>query len=191
MDTGAHIICNLVVQSRSSESRIFAAVLVGAVLPDLPIMLFYAWESLVMNSAESEIWSELYFKPGWQNFFDTFNSLPLIVVLLALGIYFKKQLVSVLALSMALHVLLDLPFHHDDAHRHFFPFSDWRFFSPVSYWDPKFHGDVMHIVQITIVIIGLVVLWLRHPGRLEKATLAFLGVGYLLFQVFVATVWSG
>ena len=191
MDTGAHIICNLVVQSRSSESRIFAAVLVGAVLPDLPIMLFYAWESLVMNSAESEIWSELYFKPGWQNFFDTFNSLPLIVVLLALGIYFKKQLVSVLALSMALHVLLDLPFHHDDAHRHFFPFSDWRFFSPVSYWDPKYHGDVMHIVQIAIVIIGLVVLWMRHPGRLEKATLAFLGVGYLLFQVFVATVWSG
>ena len=191
MDTGAHIICNLVVQSRSSESRIFAAVLIGAILPDLPIMLFYAWESLVMNSAESEIWSELYFLPGWQNFFDTFNSLPLIVALLALGIYFKKQLVSVLALSMALHVLLDLPFHHDDAHRHFFPFSDWRFFSPVSYWDPKFHGDVMHIVQITIVIIGLVVLWLRHPGRLEKATLAFLGVGYLLFQVFVATVWSG
>ena len=191
MDTGAHIICNLVVQSRSSESRIFAAVLIGAILPDLPIMLFYAWESLVMNSAESEIWSELYFKPGWQNFFDTFNSLPLIVVLLALGIYFKKQLISVLALSMALHVLLDLPFHHDDAHRHFFPFSDWRFFSPVSYWDPKFHGDVMHIVQIAIVIIGLVVLWLRHPGRLEKASLAILGVGYLLFQVFVATVWSG
>ena len=191
MDTGAHIICNLVVQSRSSESRIFAAVLVGAILPDLPIMLFYAWESLVMNSAESEIWSELYFLPAWQNFFDTFNSLPLIVVLLALGIYFKKQLISVLALSMALHVLLDLPFHHDDAHRHFFPFSDWRFFSPVSYWDPKYHGDIMHIVQIVIVIIGLVALWLRHPGRLEKVTLAFLGVGYLLFQVFVATVWSG
>ena len=191
MDTGAHIICNLVVQSRSSESRVFAAVLIGAMLPDLPIMLFYAWESLVMNSAESEIWSELYFKPGWQNFFDTFNSLPLIVVLLALGTYFKKQLISVLALSMALHVLLDLPFHHDDAHRHFFPFADWRFFSPVSYWDPKYHGDIMHIVQIVIVIIGLVVLWLRHPGRLEKATLAFLGVGYLLFQVFVATVWSG
>ena len=191
MDTGAHIICNLVVQSRSSESRIFAAVLIGAILPDLPIMLFYAWESLVINSAESEIWSELYFLSGWQNFFDTFNSLPLIAVLLALGIYFKKQLISVLALSMALHVLLDLPFHHDDAHRHFFPFSDWRFFSPVSYWDPKYHGDIMHIVQIVIVIIGLVVLWLRHPGRLEKATLAFLGVGYLLFQVFVATVWSG
>ena len=191
MDTGAHIICNLVVQSRSSESRIFAAVLIGAILPDLPIMLFYAWESLVMNSAESEIWSELYFLPAWQNFFDTFNSLPLIAVLLALGIYFKKQLISVVALSMALHVLLDLPFHHDDAHRHFFPFSDWRFFSPVSYWDPKYHGDIMHIVQILIVIIGLVVLWLRHPGRLEKVTLTFLGVGYLLFQVFVATVWSG
>ena len=191
MDTGAHIICNLVVQSRSSESRVFVAVLIGATLPDLPIMLFYAWESLVMNSAEPEIWSELYFKPGWQNFFDTFNSLPLIAVLLALGVYFKKQLISVLALSMALHVLLDLPFHHDDAHRHFFPFSDWRFFSPVSYWDPKYHGDIMQIIQIVIVIIGLVVLWLRHPGRLEKATLAFLGVGYLLFQVFVATVWSG
>lgn len=174
MDTGAHIVCNLVVQSRPSKLRMFAVIVVGAVLPDLPIILFYAWESLVMKSTEAVIWSELYYLPVWQNFFDTFNSLPFILVLLALGIIFKKQLVIVLSMSMALHVLLDLPLHNDDAHRHFYPFSDWRFASPVSYWDPRYHGDVMHLVQLALVGIGLVVLWFRHSGRIEKALLTLI-----------------
>ncbi len=191
MDTGAHIVCNLVVQSRPSDRRIFAVVIIGAMLPDLPIMLFYAWESLVMNSTESAIWSELYYLPAWQNFFDTFNSLPFILVLLMLGMVFKKQLVVVLALSMTLHILLDLPLHNDDAHRHFFPLSDWRFASPVSYWDPRYHGEVMHLVQIALVTVGLVVLWLRHSERIERILLTMLGVIYLIFQIFVVTVWAG
>jgi len=37
---------------------------------------------------------------------------------------------------MALHALFDFPLHHDDGHRHFWPFSEFRFDSPVSYWDP-------------------------------------------------------
>ncbi len=191
MDTGAHIVCNLVVQSKRSNGRVFAAIIAGAILPDLPIMLFYAWESIIMKSPESVIWSDLYYLPAWQNFFDILNSLPLILVALILGVIFKTPLIVVIALSMTLHVLLDLPLHNDDAHRHFFPFSDWRFTSPVSYWDPRYYGDIMHIVQLVLVAIGLIILWFRHISRMEKTVLAMLGIGYLLFQIFVVVVWSG
>jgi hypothetical protein len=42
--------------------------------------------------------------------------------------------------SMALHAVADLLTHHDDAHRHLWPLSGWRFASPVSYWDPAHFG---------------------------------------------------
>lgn len=191
MDTGAHIVCNLVIQSRPSQSRVFALIILGAVLPDLPMILFYAWESLVMGTKESAIWSELYFLPGWQNFFDVFNSLPFILIVLAIGLISKKNLLSVLALSMILHILLDLPLHNDDAHRHFFPLSDWRFVSPVSYWDPMHYGKIMSFIQIAIVALGLVILWFRHSGSGEKAVLVLMGIGYGVFQIFVTMIWSG
>ncbi len=144
-----------------------------------------------MGSPESLIWSELYFLPHWQNFIDIFNSVPIILIALACGIYFKKTTLSVIAISMALHVLLDLPLHHDDAHRHFFPLTDWRYMSPVSYWDPRHHGDIMKVVQIAVVAFGLIVLWIRHPNVLEKTIVACLGIGYVMFQIFVLVVWSG
>ncbi len=191
MDTGAHIVCNLIIQSRTSQRYLFFAIIAGAILPDLPMIVFYAWESLVKGTAESVIWTELYFLPAWQNFFDTFNSLPFIVLLLALAIFTKRQVLAALAISMILHVLLDLPLHHDDAHRHFFPFSDWKFASPVSYWDPRFHGDIMQMVALAVVAIGLIILWFRHPKPLERAVMIALGAGYVMFQIFVAAVWAG
>ena len=55
-----------------------------------------------------------------------------------------------------LHLTFDLPFHHDDAHPHFWPFSDWRFTSPLSYWDPAHDGGVIALAEVglAVVLIG-------------------------------------
>ena len=50
-------------------------VLAGAVIPDLPMFAFYLWERLVSGASEQAIWGRLYFRPGWQDFFDGFNSI--------------------------------------------------------------------------------------------------------------------
>jgi len=41
-----------------------------------------------------------------------------------------------LTASMFLHCLADFPLHTEDAHRHFWPFSDFRLDIGISYWNP-------------------------------------------------------
>jgi hypothetical protein len=62
----------------------------------------------------------------------------------------------------------DLPLHHEDAHRHFLPFTNWRFISPVSYWDPEYHGRIIAVIEIlfTLAACGVVSLKTRsHAMR--------------------------
>ena len=39
----------------------------------------------------------------------------------------------------------------DDAHRHFYPLSDYRFISLVSYWDPRHYGTVAMPAELLTV----------------------------------------
>ena len=55
---------------------------------------------------------------------------------------------------MVLHSLLDLPVHNDDAHRHFFPLSNYRFISPISYWDPNHYGGIVSVVELLLVLLA-------------------------------------
>ncbi len=190
MDTGTHIVANLLVQSRRSKPRLFVAVALGAMIPDLPIIIFYAWESLIVGYSEHVIWTQRYFLPGWQNFIDVFNSLPLIAVLLLIAKAMRMKWLPVILIGMVLHILLDIPFHHDDAHRHFYPLSDWKFVSPISYWDPRYHGDTMAVIQIATVTVGLVWLWIRHTGTFEKLMIALMAIAYVVFIIFVQMVWA-
>ncbi|MGI8738245.1 MAG: hypothetical protein ACR2KU_00935 [Gammaproteobacteria bacterium] len=91
---------------------------------------------------------------------------------------------------MGLHVLFDLPLHHDDAHRHFFPFSDWRFYSPVSYWDPAHYGDIVSACEILAVAVGSVVLWRRYESLSLRLMCAALALSYALHWIYVLSVWT-
>jgi len=62
--------------------------------------------------------------------------------------------VQILFISMILHSLGDLPVHNDDAHRHFFPFSNYRFISPLSYWDRKHYGSIVSLVEMFLVLLS-------------------------------------
>ena len=55
---------------------------------------------------------------------------PLIILGVLLAYYYGINWLIALFASMALHCFKDLPLHNDDAHRHFFPLSDWRFKQP-------------------------------------------------------------
>lgn len=142
MNTPAHVALNLALVPNRRWATFGLAVLLGALLPDAPMFVFYAYHKFVAGTPEAVIWRQSYFRTQWQAFFDVFNSIPLIAFMGLAGVLIKSLFIEALALSMLLHCLLDFPLHNDDAHRHFFPFSDWRFESPVSYWDPRFYGDI-------------------------------------------------
>ncbi len=189
MNTPAHVIVNLLVIGRQQGIAVQLAVLAGAVLPDAPIFLFYFVEKVMRGTPERVIWSQAYFQEHWQNFIDLFNSLPLMVLGLALSLWTKSTVAIALFLSMMLHVAGDLPLHHDDAHRHFFPFSNWRFISPVSYWDPKHYGQVVAPIEIAGVIACCVVLFLNSESLAGKAMISTIGGSYIAYFIYVVMVW--
>lgn len=187
MNTPAHAIINLLLLSRRPSQRKTAAIIIGAVIPDLIIIVFYAWH-LLLGTAETQIWSIEYYRPYWQAWIDSFNSIPLIG--LALLICWKTGQVWLLALfaSMLLHVLADLPLHHHDAHRHFFPFLDWRFASPVSYWDPNFYGQWVSLAEALCVLGASIYLGFKH-ALLRPWVIAGVVI-YLVYWIYVLNVWN-
>lgn len=191
LNTPTHVAASLLVWRKESDWKSVVAVACGAFLPDAPMFGFYGYQRLWAGASEREIWTTSYFDPSWQLFFDLFNSIPIAVVMVLLcrrlGLRFG-QLVSASAL---LHMCCDLPVHHDDAHRHFLPLSDWRFESPISYWDPQHHGVIFAIVEMIFAITACgMVGWKTTATSMRAAafcTLGFYGLGIAFAFVFWIT----
>jgi hypothetical protein len=189
MNTPAHVVLNLLCLGRQDTAPVLMPIISGALLPDLPIMAFYFVEKVLRGTSEQVIWTEAYYQPGWQNLIDFFNSLPLMLLGLLVCLWMRYTPGILFFASMMLHVLGDLPLHHDDGHRHFFPFSDWRFVSPVSYWDPRHHGNIVAPLEILGVLISCGILFMNYESLAGKASLALTGGSYLAYFIYVFTVW--
>lgn len=169
-----------------TSPRFTTSLIIGAILPDVIIIIFYAWH-LLIGTPEPLIWSIAYYDPVWQAAIDIFNSIPLLLILLLVGWYFKQPLIIVLIASMLLHTIGDFPLHHDDGHRHFFPFSDWRFISPVSYWDPAHHGKITGIIEfLSVWAIGLFIIFKFPPLRIWSSGILLISC---LYSGYIFMVW--
>jgi hypothetical protein len=162
------------------------AVSLGSFIPDFMMFVFYGFHKVV-GTPEKTIWSQSYFEPSWQLSFDVFNSIPIILVMLAAAYFFKNKFLWYLSIGMLLHVLADLPLHHDDGHRHFLPFSNYRFVSPLSYWDPMHHGREIALLEIVSVLFTGIYLWLKNdsaPMRWASGSTVLMlvaGISYALY----------
>jgi len=180
---------NLAVLGRKESPKLQGAVIAGAILPDFPMFLFYFVEKVWNGSAEHVIWSQNYYLNSWQNFFDFFNSLPLMGLGLALSVIRKSKAGMLFFFSMILHVCGDFFLHHEDAHRHFFPFSDWKFNSPISYWDPRYHGTVLSLIEITVVILSAAILLRSAQQSASKWLVGLIGASYVVYITYAFLVW--
>ncbi len=189
MNTTAHAIINSVILGKKAKPYLISAVIVGSLLPDLPMILFYAWQRLVSGADESDIWSNLYYQEGWQTFFDVFNSIPIALAGLVTAFLFKKRWITLFFAGMLLHAFGDLPFHQEDAHRHFFPFSDWRYFSPISYWNPNHHGALFSILEAIAVFWGIIYLVRKYREFSTRLVFLVLGGIHLSYWGFAFVMW--
>jgi len=143
------------------------------------MFVFYLWQRLWVGLSEMAIWREAYFRDAWQDFFDLFNSMPIAAVLALAARAARREGVALFFASMLVHQLVDLPLHVEDAHRHFFPFTDWRFASPVSYWDPAHYGAWGALLESVLVVVCCGVLRQRAARAWQRVALA----GYATLQV--------
>jgi hypothetical protein len=161
VNTAAHVVLNGYLLGRGRFARRAWPLAFGALLPDLPIFAFYLYQRAWVGLSERAIWSDLYFRPHWQALFDAFHSFPLIALGALVAWRTRRRGLLACFLSMALHAALDLPLHHDDAHAHFWPLSNWHFLSPISYWDPRLHGRTIGAIELAASLAACVALWRR------------------------------
>jgi len=171
MNTPAHVIFNLALLGRQKQPQWNPLIIWGALVPDLALFGFYGWMKLATDIPESQIWQVEYFRDDWQQLFTIFNSIPLALLGFGLMLYAQRTGIALLFASAVLHCLEDLPVHHDDAHRHFWPLSDFRFISQVSYWDRDHYGGIVAPIEMVLMLAASVYVFKRVRSRWTKGLL--------------------
>jgi len=160
MMSQTHVLLASAILAKPGAKLRNTAVITGAILPDIAIYGLLIWSKL-QNIPEAKVWNELYWQDPWQTYTAAGNSVPIYGLLVLLGLailrgipgLFRLGVFAVfLAMAAFIHIAGDLPVHVVDAHRHFWPISDWKFISPVSYWDPNHHGRSFMVFE---AILGL------------------------------------
>lgn len=177
MNTPGHCILNLAILDRGYLKGCTWPILLGSWLPDAAIFIFYGW-ARATGMPESVIWREAYYGKFWQDIFAIGNSIPLALLGLAIFLWLRRPAWVAVFASMLLHHLEDLPLHHDDAHRHFWPISTYRFASPVSYWDPDHFGAYGAFIEAGMTFIASVVLWQRVRSRWGRGLIILVNAAY-------------
>jgi hypothetical protein len=154
MNTIAHMVIASAALSRPASSRRNWAVLTGAILPDASMFVFFAWSRL-QGWSGAETWNVQYWNEPWQTLGAVSNSFVLFGLAFAIAFWRRRPLLAILAVAALLHLALDFPLHADDAHRHFWPVSDWRFASPVSYWDANHNGLIGGAIETVCALAAI------------------------------------
>jgi hypothetical protein len=184
MKTPSHAIINLAFLGKPQLPQANLIIVTGGILPDIPIFLFYFWAKYIARLPEATIWSKAYYQPFVQNIVALFHSIPLAGIGWLIAYYLGWPSVQILFVSTILHSLGDLPVHNDDAHRHFFPFSNYRLISPISYWDRKHYGSIVSLVEMLLVLLSTYHVFGLVNSYVGKILLILVNGFYLIGALF-------
>lgn len=185
MNTPTHAVLSAALLARGARRPVLAPAVVGAVLPDVPMYVLFAVATFVWRQPQAVTWGRTYFEPGWQHAVDALHSFPLLGAALALtlggggaGARPWRAWARVALASALLHAATDLLVHAEDAHHHLWPLSDWRFVSPVSYWDPRHYGLVFAPLECLGALALLPAVWRATTRHAARVAVIVLGIAY-------------
>lgn len=185
MNTPAHLIFGLAAFGKPGDRMVIGAALSGAMLPDLSLYLLAGAHLFVLGTPPEVVFGELYYSEGWQAIFRIDNSFIVWGIILALALMVKYKAAIALAGAALLHLALDFPFHNEDARAHFWPVTEWKFYSPISYWDPNFYGHIFAPIEAICVLAATIWIWRRFDSR----PLRGLAVALCAMQVVPTIAW--
>ena len=162
------------------------ALALGSVAPDLPLYflsfggIYYfrnilGWEN---KRVFRHIFGNLYFNdPAWIGLHNFLHSPLMLIILLGLSVMIKHRrprlgrwLCFFLGACM-LHSIVDVLTHHDDGPVLFFPVNwQYRFSSPVSYWDRSHFGGPFMVFEglLNVAILGFIIWDWRNKSNAAK-----------------------
>lgn len=185
MNTPAHLLIGAAAFARPPRGRILRAAVVGSLLPDLSLYVMVGASIYLLGIPASVVFNELYFSTAWQTVFAIDNSFILWGLALLIGWWRRLSVLTVGASAGLLHLAMDFGLHAGDGRPQFWPFSDWVFDSPISYWDSAHHGLWVAPISMAACIGAYIVLWRRGISVSAKIVFATL----LAAEVWVARQW--
>ena len=191
MNTPAHLLIGSAVLARRDDWRTAVAAIAGSFMPDFSLYFMVFWSRYAKGLSEAQIFGERYYSDFWQGIFAVDNSLPLWGALVLVSALLGRKTLLVFGLAGLLHILLDFPLHHDDGRAHFWPFSDWIYESPISYWDPRAHGGIVGPLEVAACVFAATVLWRRFEGWVARALVALGMLAELLPFVMFRFMFAG
>lgn len=193
MNTQTHLLVAAAIFAKPDQRGRNTALIIGALLPDIAIFGLFAW-AMMAGVPQNELWGRIYFSEPMLTLTAIGNSAPLYAAIAVVGWFWAKArqgddiptlpALTVLALAALTHLAGDLPVHVDDAHPHFWPLTDWRFRSPVSYWDNAHHGRAFGVFEAALGIALAALLFRRFKALWVRGLLALCVLAYLAVPVF-------
>jgi membrane-bound metal-dependent hydrolase YbcI (DUF457 family) len=164
-----------------ASSAATTASMVGAVLPDLPayVATAYYW-----NSPDSipgkDLLGAIYLTGPFGRTGVLFHSAVLAGLLLApywlleLWKWDRHKISLWFLIGWAGHTLVDFLTHSNDARPLFWPISDWKWASPISYYNPLHYGREFFLAEhgaiLLIILLLLTRRIIRRRGHFSKVT---------------------
>lgn len=146
----------------------------GGFFPDLPMFVMVGASK--MMAGPINLWRQpdgLYWTDPWKTIIDYTHNIPIWMALTLAGwlmlrrgadkIAVTGQAFLVFGASALLHAVCDFFVHTTDAHAQFRPFTDWRFHSPVSYYQPQHFGREFAVFELAFCVFAAI--WLFRSFR--------------------------
>lgn len=173
MNTPTHFLLHACIRKFFKDKRQFnipRSFLLGSIAPDIllfvlvfsyiPLSIYIFWNTTEYTFRH--MFDTLYFEhPLWifsYNILHAPLSLAILFIILFMSKNFIKKFYRVglwFLAWCALHSIFDIPLHHDDGPRIFYPFSDYSFSSPISYWDVNHYGAIVWSIELLCIVIFL------------------------------------
>jgi len=185
LNTPAHLIFGAAAFGRPHLPRTALAALAGALAPDLSLYAMTAVSIWFMGISPETVFRELYYSAAWQQVFAIDNSFILWGLAFALALRARAPAAIAFSGAALLHLAFDFPLHTHDARMHFWPLTDWRFESPVSYWDGRAHARIVEGAVLAIVVVLAVLIWRRFRTWAMRATTA----GLVALEAMASGFW--
>ncbi|MEM6412681.1 MAG: cobalamin biosynthesis protein CobQ [Pseudomonadota bacterium] len=192
MMTQTHLLVAATLFAKRGSVRRNSAVIAGALIPDAAIYVLFVW-AVATGIPQETVWGEIYWQEPWQTWTAAGNSVPLYLtgLLISLALITPNDgrprwqaLPALFCLAALTHLAGDFPLHNDDAHQHLWPLSEWRFYSPVSYWDRDHFAGIVAPLETLLGLALCIVLFRRFEALWVRFALGTCFLAYLAVPLF-------
>ena len=172
LNTPSHFLMTAVLARSQRRPLPNAPLLWGSIAPDIPLWglslggWVYFHYGVGLGTAETFrlMFDDLYFNhPFWLAAHNFLHAPMVIAIGLVLALRWRRwRPVAVRSLrwlcffaACGLHCVVDIFTHADDGPLVGFPLNwQWRFASPVSYWDPRYGGDIFQWFELAFDLLA-------------------------------------